>query len=184
MEVIRIRADHEWATIALQGWRSGLGHEQGELMIHSSFGVWAHQWGNLGMPLHRYLATAPRERLMEKLLGVHAVEFDYDASLENWRRHLVTARRKREITRDEFQRAAEITCESGRCGLELFVWRIQWADPGDDGGRKDISLWHDVERYVVCRDNQQFSAFWRELWPLFLQQLRPEAANESMAAAG
>lgn len=178
METYRIRAAGEWATIALEGWRDCAGHEQGELMVHSSFGTWAHRWVNTGAPFVAFLLAAKRNSMTAKLLGVHALEFDFDASVAGWKPHLVEARRSRQITGDEFEYAWDLTCRGVPCSLEMFLWRIQWAEP-QQGGR-ELRAWADPERHAMFREHQQFSAFWTQLWPLFLQQLRQRspAAND------
>lgn len=179
MQAFRIRNGHEWATIALQGWRTELGHEQGEILVHSSFGNWAHQWSSMGMPLKRFLISIKRDSLAGKLLGSRTREFDFEASRQCWRRHLVAARRQRLLSEVDMSDAWDEFRSDAPCSMDLFLDRIRRTNPGGNH-----ELWRDIEHYVVHRNNQQFDAFWLEIWPLFLQQLRLEdvAANEPEAA--
>lgn len=193
METYRIRVGGEWATIALEGWRTALGHEQGEVLVHSSFGSWAHQWASMGLPLKHFLQQVGYESLAAKMLGAGAQTFDYDASLEHWKRSLVKARRRRMISSDEFRNAWDVSCCDMPCSLDLFLWRIQWAEPDVRASIKrpgslasrSLTLWHDVERHAVYKTDPQFRAFWDELWPRLVLQLRSEmvAANEPVVAA-
>lgn len=177
MEVFRVRHGYEWATIMIEGWSSELGPERGELVVHSSFGTWGYQWGNMGVPIKDFLLKAGMDYMIEKLAGGSAREFNFEASLACWTRHLVAARRRREISADEFRDAWDAS-RGRQCSLEMFLHRISESDPG--GG---APLWHDAERYAVFQHSRQFRAFWDGLWSVFMQRLRTdrEAANELMA---
>lgn len=184
MDAYRVQSDHEWATIALQQWQSR-GVEQGELLVHSSFGSWGYQWTNLGRPLKQFLAAASFDGIMQRLAAPHAREFDYDASMLAWKRLIVAARRRREITADQLNEIWDGSgCSEGlACGEELFLFRVHESRPVELG---DHGLWDDCGEVIVVRTpSQQAVAFWEQLWPVFVAQLRQEcsAANDAPAIA-
>lgn len=105
-EAYNVRAGHEWATILIRGWdangNDGTPREIGEILIHSSYGSWAYQWGHLGMPFKKWLATCnDRSYVAEKFLGTDAREFDGKASVKNLRQSLLEYRRQGDITKND-----------------------------------------------------------------------------------
>ena len=81
----------EWATICLREW--SVGGESvderlrycGEILIHSTFGSWAHQWGYLSRPFRQFLLEAEFDYVFTKVLGEKFQVFDGEGSLENLR---------------------------------------------------------------------------------------------------
>lgn len=189
VEAYRVQKDHEWATIVVQGWqRNGSGRasdtlmEQGEILVHSSFGSWGHQWCNLGRSIKPFLAGVSFDYLMGKLLPGELREFDFAASLDSWKKHLKAARRCRDLDAEQFREIWDASCDSNECGIEMFMHRLEESRPFE---LRDHPLWDSINGYAVCRDNSMATAFWRELWPLFVAAVRAEAvpANEALVAA-
>lgn len=189
MEAYRIVAAGGDATIGLRSWQAPAAggqppHEQGEIMIFSSFGSWGYRWSNMGAPLKRFLISCSFDYLMGKLCAGNLREFDYTASLENWKNHLKEARRAQLLTADQFN---EVFSDSGAaidspCGIELFLNRLETSQPLSLRGHP---LWDSIEAYVVCRNSPQVVGFWQEIWPEFVQRLRDEmvAINEPRVPA-
>lgn len=178
VEAYRVQRDGEWATIVVQGWQApGTGAsskmmEQGEVLIHSSFGSWGHQWGNLGRPLKQFLVDTTMDYFMGKMVPGRLREFDFDSSRALWQRHLVAARRSRSLTADQFLEVWDESCNSNDCGVEMFIHRLGSSRPLE---LSDHPLWQDLANYVICRDSPAAASFWRQLWPLFVEQLHREA---------
>lgn len=181
MEIVRILKGTHWATIAWGGQQSQ-GAISGCLMVHSSFGTWGHDWVNLGQGFESFLQGAGYDSLMGKLTGERR-EFDYHASLASWKRHLVMARRTRNLTEEQLREVWDATCFGAECGAELFAHRLVEGRPLE---MRDHPLWSEPASYVVCRPSERAQGFWREIWPMFVSHLRQlqakGVANEALAA--
>lgn len=183
LEAYRVTVDGEYALIAIQGWQSQDARpiDAGELVIHSSLGSWGYQWNNMGLPLKRFLASVSFDYLMGKLTSGKHREFDFAASLACWRRHVIAARRARQLTSDEFREVWDETCLQRACGIELFMERLSHSQPVT---ARECGLWDGLSTYAVSRNNPRVDRFWQLLWPAFVEQLQRELtpANERFAA--
>lgn len=203
MNVARIRGGHggyEWATICWQGWQGwqangndGKPRECGEILIHSSFGSWAYQWGHLGMPFDQWLQKAERGYCAEKLLGTRAREFDGEASVKALRQSLLEHRRSGDIAKNDARSIwdwiedNDVDLESG--SEEFFVTRLydcareaDWEDEGtphkyhlNNPGRGARHFLDEPYNRPCRRLNRQFEGFWRDLWPVFVEQLKEKS---------
>lgn len=186
IKAYRIKCAGEWATIMVEGWQSnpaaGATQEQGEILIHSSYGNWGYQWTNAGASFKRFLAGLSFDYMMGKMMPGRLREFDFEASLASWKRHLVAARRSRSLTADEFREIWDESCAYSPCSIDLFMDRIERSRPH---GHHDHPLWDSINAYAVCRYNVQAVRFWEDLWPKFVAHLLQEsvAANESCQMA-
>lgn len=102
--VYRIRAgrgNYEWATIAIREWSNNLSgaerRERGEILIFSSFGSWAYQWGHLGLPFRRFLLTAEFDYVFTKFMGNDLEIYDGDATFKTLKARLIEKRRERHL---------------------------------------------------------------------------------------
>jgi hypothetical protein len=188
-EAYRIQANGEYATIVVQGWQGKTSGakphqtiEQGEILIHSSYGSWGHQWGNMGRPIKQFLSSVSYDYLMGKLLPGELREFDFEASLLSWKKHLVAARRSGQFDRDTLADIWAESCRGETCGVEMFIHRLEQSCPY---GMHEDPLWSDLAMHVKCRDNPAAKHFWSELWGEFLAALRKEstAANDHLRLA-
>lgn len=207
-EAYTVRADGEWATIMIRGWRySGAdtrAYEAGEIMIHSSFGAWAHQWGHLGEPFKEWLSDPKLERgyLATKFLKDKAVVFDGEKTVRHLRQSLIEHRRCTDLTKSDARtiwdwiRENESYLESSESEfVEVMQGCVSDADWKDAmAGRPDWDTgpgigarhfleepWDRISRSV----DPQFAGFWRDLWPHFQEHLRSElTASESAADGG
>lgn len=194
MEVYRIRHQGEWATICVQGWQAtgidGTPREIGEILIYSSYGAWAYQWGHLALPFKQWLAKADEPGYIAgKFLGANADVFDGEKSVRELRRSLLEHRRMGDLTKndaraiwdfiedhdDEMERSADLFCERMFDCVNQADWppRDGWySDAGPERGARYF-LEEPWERICTSMDHE-FAAFWRVIWPVFSEQLRSE----------
>lgn len=182
-EAYTARAQGEWATIIIRGWQStgndGKPHEIGEILIHSSFGSWAYQWGHLGLPFREWLPKAERAYCAEKFLGTKAYQFDGATSVRELRRHLLQYRRDGSLGKGDARELWD-WIDDNECELETsendFVWALERADTeivATDQVRHFLS---EPWEYLHETLNRSFARFWEVLWPVFVAQLKAEAA--------
>lgn len=196
-DVYSVRANHEWATIAVNGWQGrgvdGRLREIGEIMIHSSYGSWAYQWGHLGEPFKLWLAnTKDRSYIAQKFMGSEAYEFDGEKTVRELRADLLQHRRQCDLTKADarsiwdFIDAHESELESSE---HEFVERMQdctrwadWQDHEDEPGPgARYFLLEPWERIAKSLDTQ-FMGFWDTIMPVFQQALRDELQAKKEAA--
>lgn len=198
-EVYHVRAQHEWATIVIKGWQLQRTErdpqEVGEILVHSSFGSWAYQWGHLGKPFKQWLATMDDAGyIAAKFLGANAVEFDGPATLKALRQRLLESRREGGMRKND-ARAIWDFIEENSEALEsdehTFVNvmmdcqdQADWQDPdpfnkyGIPGPGKGARYflqepWERISRTM----SRRFKSFWTILIPPFLEQLKQELAQ-------
>jgi hypothetical protein len=201
-DVYHIRADYEWATIAVKGWQA-LGvdrqpREIGEIMIHSSYGSWAYQWGHLGEPFKKWLTEADDPSYIAgKLLGSKAKVFDGEKTVKRLRQSLLEHRMMGDINKGD-ARAIWDWIESNEPELESsedrFVecmrdcedeaeWptqtgRFEDATPGRGASYFLSEPWERIETSL----DRSFVRFWEVLMPVFKQALRDELTAAKEAA--
>lgn len=181
-ETYRVRtAGHEWATIVLFGWQ-GTGNDDtprecGEILINSGFGQWAFSWGHLGMPFKHFLLKAECHYVAGKFMGIDAYKFDGPLTLRELRKRLLRWRREGQLDKIE-ARTLWVYMAERDDELEIsennFVAVMQEAETelvATKAVRRFVQ--EPWERLASSLDNQ-FAGFWREIWPVFLEQLRSE----------
>lgn len=200
MEVYRVRHQHEWATICVQGWQAtgidGQPREIGEILINSSYGAWAYQWGHLGQPFKQWLAEADDPGYIAgKFLGAKAYTFDGEKTVRGLRRSLLEKRRQGDIIKadaraiwefidehdSEMESSADMFCERMFNCMSQADWppRNGWySDAAPERGARHF-LEEPWERTCTSLD-RQFAGFWKTIWPVFAEQLRAEL--EAVAA--
>ncbi len=186
-EIYRIRGGHqdwEWATIAICAWtrpgNDGKPREGGDILIHSSYGSWAYQWGHLGLPFKQWLAkTTDADYLCTKFLGTKADVFSGELTVQALREDLLKMRREgsfgkksaREIW-DWIEDHEATLMSSGHDFVECMNGGLIDCHMHVPGTHTDFfdDPW---ERFRTTMDHG-FAGFWRELWPIFQTQLRTE----------
>lgn len=181
-ESYAVRNGHEWATIHIRSWAS-LGiddqpREVGEIMIHSSFGSWAYQWGHLGQPFKEWIAkTTDRGYIGRKFMGGEAYVFDGPKTVAGLRESLLERRRDGGITK--------------ATAREVWDWINDNEGPLESSDREFVNTMHTGETQIVMVEglkyffsepwerlqtvlDWQFQGFWREIMPAFQQALRDE----------
>lgn len=199
MNVARVRGGFdgaEWATICWQGWQAtGVDSRPrwcGEILIHSSFGSWANSWGHCGVPFDQFLMKIECDYCAGKFMGSKAYVFDGEESVRNLRSSLIEHRRTGDITKND-ARAIWDWIDENDLGLENsdseFVNLLNncareadWQDPltgrpdWDTGpGRGARYFLEEPWERISTSIDKQFEAFWRDLWPVFLEHLKKAA---------
>lgn len=181
-ETYRIRtAGHEWATIVLFGWQAtgndGTPRECGEILIHSGFGQWAYSWGHLGVPFKRFLLKAERGYIATKFMGADAYKFDGRLTVLELRKRLLRWRREGQLNTEEARQLwdyieeREVELESS---THDFVGVMQQAETELVATKAVLRFAQEPWEHLATSLDIQFAGFWREVWPVFLEQLRAE----------
>jgi hypothetical protein len=181
-ESYAVRNNHEWATIHIRSFQStGIDsneREVGEIMIHSSYGSWAYQWGHLGRPFKEWIAkTTDRSYIASKFLGDKAYVFDGQKTVVGLRESLI-----------EHRRDGSITKASAR---EVWDWIDDNEGQLESSERDFVDTMYSGQTQIVMTKgleyffsepwerlqtvlDWQFQGFWREIMPAFQQALRDE----------
>lgn len=194
MQAFTLREKGEWATIALRGWehpvQEGVSSNVskaygGELLVHSSFGSWAHAWNSCGSPFPEFLLELDFDYLMGKLMGLELMQFDPQASVQGLLRHICQRRRDRAWSREE---ARDVFNELQACEMELranaqeFVHACQEISSYLQGRMPAIedeldAIFGDPHAYIEQRKNPAAVEFWRLLWKPFCDELGQQVGS-------
>lgn len=194
IETYRIRHQGEWATICANGCQAKGCDDQpreiGEILIYSSYGSWAYQWGHIGQPFKEWLAKADDPGYIAgKLLGSKARVFDGEKTVRELRRSLLEWRRQGDIIKadaraiwefigehdSEMESSADLFCERMFNCMSRADWpprNGRYSDAGPERGARHF-LEEPWERIRTTMD-RDFANFWIVIWPIFQQQLQLE----------
>jgi hypothetical protein len=205
--VYRVRGGHsdwEWATIAVRGWTTqpdpmcaGERRECGEILIYSSFGSWAHQWGHLETPFLRWLLTCEFGYVFTKFMGADLQEFDGEGSVKGMRKRVIDRRRtggwSKETARAMWDAIEDVESQA-ECSERDFVEAFQQVRSDfEEYGHRRIGLprgvdFDDIDRFLQepwehtrTRDKLAPRGFWRDLWPVFINHLKAELEQQAAA---
>lgn len=203
-EAYTVRAGHEWATILVRGWQ-GTGPDQqpreiGEILIYSSYGAWAHQWGHIGQPFKQWLLDVECDYVAGKFLGSKAYQFDGEKTVEHLCQSIIEHRRSGDLTKNDARtiwdwvEENEIELSSsesefvrcmGDCSRQAD-WKHTppgdpWAEPGPERGARYF-LEEPWDRLATSL-NRDFANFWGRVWPTFIAHLKAEAQPVTSKAA-
>ncbi|SAK98475.1 hypothetical protein AWB80_07530 [Caballeronia pedi] len=163
--------DCAWATIAIRGWSDTAEDERvlhrGEILINSDFGNFAHRWNHMGMPIKDFLVKIGRNYLLDKLAPGDVVEFDFDASLDSVRRHIIKQRRAGVLDHDD-ARSAWNDVPTNHSSKEIFTYLLT------EGEYFRCIDFDTIEGMLVERENVQLVGFYDAIWIHFVEQLRTE----------
>lgn len=194
-EAYTVRAGMEWATILIRGWQAqsidGQPQEIGEILVHSSFGNWAHQWAHLGEPFKKWLLDAERDYMAVKFMGAKAYVFDGEKTVAELKRCLLHTRSMDGISKndartvwdwiDENQIEMQTDERSFVDVMQRCVTNAQWLDKAPahllwDTQPNDKTLPFLAEPWERLRTSLDhgFANFWRLLMPVFREHLRDE----------
>lgn len=133
---------------------------------YGNFGYW---WGSPGSEFRKFLISADAGYVENKLADGRK-EIDALATSDTVKREILDRRRRKTITR---------VCARSEWDLMLSVdWESECERCGWYFNATSLGEMEDVLRYTPPR---QLQAFMKNLWPLFLDQLRAELATESQS---
>lgn len=206
-EAYSVRAgeqDMEWATIIIRGWQApgndGRPREIGEILVHSSYGSWAYQWGHLGQPFKEWLATMnDKHYVAGKFLGTNAYVFDGEKTLQGLRESILEARRAGDLPKSDArtiwdyveENSVEMESSEDRFVDKMYdcMREADWQDldrqskypataPSRDARHFLEEPWERIQRGL----NRQFATFWDLMIPPFQATLRQELEASKAAA--
>lgn len=153
------RPNIEWARIWIT--------DDGCFTTISDYGNYGYWWGGLPeIGMRRFLIQVDDDYLLGKLSAGER-ESDVAETANNVKREIISRRRDglftREEARDEWDLLRGVDFSS-----ELGLW--DWVR---------ASKIEEAYRFTVDRYPQQVQCFVRELWPIFVEQLKAELAEES-----
>lgn len=186
-DVYYVRAGHEWATIAIKGWQATGNDNQpreiGEILIHSSYGTWAYQWGHLGEPFKKWLTEADdRVYIAQKFLGSNAFVFDGEKTVRHLRERVIENRKCGDLDKDAARLIwgwIENNEHELESSIDSFV-NTMFDGPSVCGGMtRNTGGWFFEEpwEHTATSLDRKFSAFWTTIMPVFQQALRSEIAE-------
>lgn len=186
-EVYHVRAgyqDLEWATIAIKGWQAkgndDRPREIGEILIHSSYGSWAYQWGHLGVPFKAWLAkTDDKHYIAGKFLADKAYKFDGEKTVKGLRERVIEWRKVGDLEKEQARliwdwiEENELELETS---VDSFVNRMYDGprDCDDMTRSTGARFFEEPWEYTATSLDRQFDGFWTHVWPAFQQALREE----------
>lgn len=182
-EMYRISANGEYATVCLSDWsRDVVGHpsEQrygGEILVHSSFGVFCHQWSNCGLPFKAFLLEIEFESFMSKCLGNDFLQFDGRASVDRVKKAILETRHAEGLSAEE---ARELWDD-----VSFASDTAEGSEPAFYVALEDICSEENIgstSEFVVRKPSSQAQSFWNELWPHFLAMLEAELKSTTETA--
>lgn len=161
VDMYYVRKDHEWANIV---------HDDGLLMIHSSYGSWSYYWSHPGGPAKEFLTQLDDGYLISKL-GGSKKEFDGERTEQNIRREILERRRDGRLNKDnareiweeidgvDFQHEWDLhrICHAGSYATQRMLW--------------------DMEDVFFRKPDSGLEWFVRMLWPEFVAVLKAEASE-------
>jgi hypothetical protein len=201
------RGDYEWATIAVREWCTQpdpmCGNERrqcGEILIYSSFGSWAYQWGHLGRPFRSWLLGCEFGYVFGKFMGDKLMVFDGEASVQYMRQRLIEKRWHRDMDKkiarvvwDELNAHESQAEASDRDFVEAMGdiadriregWSIDTEIPDlfDSEKQQAYEFLQEPWERIMHKNAPQAVGFWRDLWPVFINHLRAELQPAAAAA--
>jgi hypothetical protein len=142
--------------------------DDGSFSCISDYGNYGYWWGAPGCEFRRFLCQVDDHYLTTKLQNGERDEYDGEATLAKVRKHIAAELRAKRLTGMEAKRERGLLDQHDLVDGEHVLWawwqesRLDWCD----------------ETPGVYRTPIQLAAFVREVWPLFVAQLRAELARE------
>ena len=176
MRCFSVRHEDEWACICVEGWErprnDGSACYVGEVLIHSSFGSYAHQWGAMGVPVEQFLAQIECGYAATKFLGAKASVFSESRTRANILDHLRRYRRQGRLTLQQ-ARVFWGSIQADHFPDEEAAVRSM-REAAENAGIESHSLTLVDEPWDVLRNepNPAFSRFWDTLWRPFVAHLQ------------
>lgn len=158
------------------------------LTANTTFGVVGYTWGSIGQQSWKeFLAKASADRLLGKLFGERATEFDAQATMQS----ILDALRQGEVT----------SADNGRLSVEDIAQIIEACEDAQEEGlspSKDFFIhqlsdhiiqesdeWQIAqdltERFTRTRTSDMAQGFWDQIWSPFIQFVHNERPMHAMS---
>lgn len=188
-ETYRLRHGHDFATIHLNSSKSppSEGFEQGrfcgEISIVSSYGNYAHTWGDCGHSFKEFLLDIEFDYFMGKAIKTNLHEYDGEETLKEVRKAILSGRKVTDLSHGSaatLWAGVSAAHDDIRGSVDGLV-RALSALRGENPDNKDImhfcaEPWERAARSY----NSQAQAFWKMFWPTFEKTLRDEVDEDAI----
>lgn len=179
MDSYSIRSGGEWARICIDSY-TAYGDERkrhgGEILVYSSFGSYNNHWTHCGVPFPQFLTGLEFDYFMGKTRGSASEEFDPDGSAKCVKERLIELRRRGDLDKEGAR-----TLWSGVEHLDVASNAHEFMDimNGLDSDVKNSRYYliDDAYEYITTRPVPETVSFWREIWPLFIAELKREVKS-------
>lgn len=165
--IIRPKPGYEWAFIYVD-------EKTGVFACYSSFGNYNYCWNHIGTrTLKEFLRGLDFDYFMGKTRSGYR-RFDYDATVEGIKHHIIDSRRTAYLSKEEAREAwKELDDISDENSSDRFFDAFCWSKPLMHVYGGDIC---DIARERPDPDSR---GFWKVIWPTFLEKI---AQTEGVAA--
>ncbi|WKZ86287.1 hypothetical protein N5B55_04875 [Ralstonia pickettii] len=179
METYDIRKGGEWATFCVRRWADEQpGRFGGEILIHSSFGNYSNSWSACGVDFRQFLINTNYHYFMDKVLPNEHEEYDHEATVAALKKAVIEGLRKtKEFDKEQARAIFEAIKDLPHCTTtDQFVHEA--LNSHEIAQMTCSEPWH----YATMREKPGPVWFWRELWPVFVAELRKELDAEKAVA--
>lgn len=184
-----VRELGEWANITLNCWGNPEAKRYGgEIVISSSFGTWSNAWSSCSVPFKQFLAEANFDYLFTKFMGTKLDRFDGNATFALIKQKILELRKSGAIDKVEARsawRSVHFEEEGITSGSE-DLYAIAMMNIAEELGERHPmrSFFSDAEDWPrATHHDHQAAAFWRDLWPSFIGELKAEAKDRAKPSA-
>lgn len=175
MECIRVQCNGEWATVCYQGWKSAeTPRYGGEILVHSSYGNFAHAWGNIGVPFPDFLAKVSMESFMNKAYEQGPYVFDLEASITAVRKEIETQYSDGAIDEELHRELLSDLEEIALNHPDEYAFELALNTDGFEVVTGGVPT-----EYVRTESNPRLVNFWDELWPLVKTEMAARATQRA-----
>lgn len=194
--VYDIHSNGEHASVVLRSWRrtdTGRPAWGGELVVHSSFGMFGHIWSNIARPFNEHLVNLTADTFLLKTLGAQARVYCEETTRLKFNAHIGKLYAQGTL-RNEQAELILATFEEELADVDArlhsgFVAAVSRTEEDSDVVE---SIPQDVRERVFAeavllqgfKPNPAGMSFWNELWPELRAVLEQEVAELEVAHAG
>jgi hypothetical protein len=143
---------------------------KGRISIASDFGTWSHYWGACGDSFKQFLCKIGIDYAADKF-GADRW-FDSELTIKHFKEQIIELRKSNDyeattarVIFDEIKMLEDTSCEAEFCQI------LQ--------DQKNLMKFYDWCPSLVRTISPQFRNFWKEIWPVFTQQLKDEELVEA-----
>lgn len=149
----------EWARIWLT--------DDGCFSTVSDYGNYGYWWGSPGGEIRRFLIGLGPDYVLTKLTSGKRDKINGQKSVKRIQEYILSHRRERDWSKERAREEWDLLQEHS--DLDDIFNQVHWYE------QTTIDCAYE---YLVYEGSQQAAAFVRELWPLFVEELRKELEAE------